>query len=145
MSSRIVLGLLMAGGVAAAGQYPRTPSQSVRVEVMDKGLGNIVAVRDVTRTGQTIVGRVVNRSDTPIGDVRLEFEHVFLWQDERHPGRDDPSRRESALLKQTIEPGESVSFQHRLEEPLPDRSDGAFLTKVEPVAVTQLPAGVRTR
>jgi len=45
---------------------------------MERDLGRIVAVRDVSRTGQTVVGRVVNRSDTPIGDVRLEFENVFL-------------------------------------------------------------------
>jgi hypothetical protein len=108
---------------------------------MQHDVDGIVAVRDVTRFGQTIVGRVVNRGDTPIGDVRLEFEHVFVRQGERHPGADDPSRRETAVLKQTIEPGESVSFQHRLESPLPHRSDGAFVTTVAPVAVTRLPDG----
>jgi len=111
---------------------------------MEEDLGGIVAVRDVSRTGRTVVGRVVNRSDGPIGDVRLEFEHVFLGEDAHHPGPDDPSHRESALLTETIAPGESVAFQHRLESPLPHRSDGRFMTKVEPIGVTQMPRGAAT-
>lgn len=127
----------MMSGIAVAESFvPR------EVRGMQKHLGNIVAVRDVRRSGQTVVGRVVNRSDAPIGDVRLEFEHVFLWDDDdRHPGFDDPSRRESLVVNQTIAPGESVAFQHRLEAPLPQRGDGTFMTKVAPVGVTQIPRG----
>lgn len=98
----------------------------------------LVTVRDVVVRDNVVSGRVVNRSSRPIRDVHLTIQSIWLWNDEFHPGTDDPGRSVVYEVKGRIPPGGSKPFTY---ESLPEaqRSDGEFKTRVSVAEYSEIP------
>src|SRR5262249_14603538 len=67
-----------------------------------------VVVKDVRSTGDTVSGIVANRSSDPVRNVRLAISHIWLWDNEMHPGTDDFSRAGYYVVSEEIPPGGQV-------------------------------------
>jgi hypothetical protein len=108
--------------------------------VQPERLAGEVAVQDIRVGADRVSGVLVNRSGRLLRDVRLRIRHQFLWNRERHPGRDDPSRVTYATIAGEIPPGGRMPFETPLDAPLPARADGRFRTWVEVAELTAFPA-----
>ena len=108
-------------------------------EVVATGdLGRYVAVRDVSESDGAVSGVVVNVSSQPVKDIELHITHEWLWKNEFHPGPDNPGRLGKVMLHDEIAPGGQARFSYRPDPPLPDRTDGHFVTKVDVAGVTSI-------
>lgn len=94
-------------------------------------------VQDVAVSGNTIYGKVVNKSSLPLKDIRLLVRHIWLWNNEYDPGQDNYSTAEFVTLEGIIMPGESKDFS--LISSLPALPGGRFETKIIIGEFTQLP------
>ena len=97
---------------------------------------------DVVVTGlqvhdSAVSGNVVNASTKSIREVKLLIRQAWLWNDERHPGADNPGRALTFVLHPDINPRGSASFTFQTP-PMPARSDGRFVTTAEIVAFTEV-------
>ena len=98
---------VLAIGLATAGPIRGVePQPSDEQIVPESRLARDVVVRDVSVDDDgTVAGTVVNNSGKLLRDVRLMIRRSWLWKDEFHPGKDDPSRTEYFTLQQDIPPG----------------------------------------
>jgi hypothetical protein len=102
-------------------------------------LAQVVGVRDVTTSADgRVAGTVVNLAPYPVRDVRLRIDHLWLWDNEFHPGVDDYSRSEDYMIPGEIPPGGSRAFMYRPSAPLETGAAGHFTPVVEPLAVTEM-------
>lgn len=106
-----------AAGIAAEKMKPIESVRLTTAEVEE------VAIRD-----GKLYGKVVNKSDHPIKDVKLLIRHVWIWNDEYDPGRDIYSTSTYLPLAGVIEPGQSKPFVYAPS--LPEIPGGHFETKV---------------
>jgi hypothetical protein len=98
----------------------------------------VATVRDVATAHDGVVtGVVVNTSNSTLRDVRLMITHEWLWNDEFHPGTDDPGRAVSYTVPGEIPAGGQVRFTTPAE-PLPERPGGYFRTRVNVLSLTQV-------
>ena len=88
--------------------------------------GSVVAIEKVTVQDGTIAGEIRNRSPNTVRDVQLFIRYTFLWNNEFHPGTDDPSAAFYPTISGDIAPGGSLPFKFTPSPPLPRRSDGSF-------------------
>jgi hypothetical protein len=96
-----------------------------------------VLVRDVRAEDGAVSGIVVNNTGHEIQNVKLLVRHDWLWANEFSPGQDSPGRAIVHTLEEDIPPGGQVPFTYHSESPLPQRSDGRFLTSVVVLGYTQ--------
>jgi hypothetical protein len=89
-----------------------------------------VVVRDVRTVGDTVSGVLVNRAPDPVRKVRLAVSHIWLWDNEMHPGEDTYSRAEYYVVPDEIPPGGQVPFTLRPSSPLSEGPGGSFMTEV---------------
>jgi hypothetical protein len=123
--------------------------QTARADVMNQSekivspdqLSRDIAVRDVRSSGDTVTGTVVNQSGKTIRDVRLVVSHQWLWNDEFHPGTDDPSRAEYITLREEIPPGGQAQFTYRPSDTPTARRDGQFQYNVRVAGATEVTPG----
>ena len=87
---------------------------------------SVVAIEKVTVQDGTIAGEIRNRSPNTVRDVQLFIRYTFLWNNEFHPGTDDPSAAFYPTISGEIAPGGSLPFKFTPSPPLPRRSDGSF-------------------
>jgi hypothetical protein len=85
-------------------------------------------VMDVTVHNGTVHGKVVNKSNSSIEDVKLLVRNIWMWNNEYRPGRDTHSTAKMVDLDGTIGPGQSKDFTIDLN--LPKVPHGHFDTKV---------------
>ncbi|HVM95986.1 MAG TPA: hypothetical protein VMT89_06335, partial [Candidatus Acidoferrales bacterium] len=86
----------------------------------------------------TVCGSIANHSDHPVRDIQLVVRHQWLWNNERHPGKNYPGRAETINVADEIAPGAEAPFNYCAGKPLPQRSDGHFKTSVEVVGFTEV-------
>ncbi len=96
-----------------------------------------VLVRDVRAEDGAVSGVVVNNTGHEIQNVKLLVRYDWLWANEFSPGQDSPGRAIVHTLEEDIPPGGQVPFTYHPESPLPQRSDGRFLTSVVVLGYTQ--------
>src|SRR6202035_813981 len=53
--------------------------------------GSVLAIDNVTVQDGTVTGQIRNQSKNTVRDVQLFIRYTWLWTNERHPGKDDPS------------------------------------------------------
>ncbi len=93
-------------------------------------VAEVVSVRDVTIKEGEVSGEVVNKSQRLVREVQLQIQYTWLWNNEFHPGQDDPGRTVYYTVEREIQPGQSMRFVYKPSPPLPSRTDGVFETKV---------------
>jgi len=134
-----VLGVVLASaGLASAAADAAPPVAPDAVVVPRDTLARDVTVRDVRVDGATVTGTAVNSSARPLRDVTLLVRYTWLWNDERHPGKDTVSRVAYVTVPVELRPGESKTFTYRPDRPLPARRDGRFASKVDVAEVVAL-------
>ncbi len=101
-------------------------------------ISSIVTLRNVRVTPQSVSGVLVNHSPRALRDVRLMVRHAWLWRDERNPGHDNPGRTDTYVVPNEIPAGETYQLQFPVSPPLPERTDGHFVSTVEVVGLTQV-------
>ncbi len=104
----------------------------------DAAIARAAAVVDVTSDRHAVRGRLENRTGEELRDVRLLIVHEFRWADEMNPGEDTPGRSEHLTLG-PVAPHASLPFAHAIRPPLPARTDGHYVTRVEIMGLTQAP------
>ena len=77
-----------------------------------------------------VLGEVVNRSPNTMRDVQILMRHLWLWDQETKPGKDDPSQSAYHVLPQEISPGGRSPFAYKPSPPLRQMSGGRFTTSV---------------
>jgi hypothetical protein len=100
-------------------------------------LARDVAVRNVEVDESSVSGTVVNNTDKVLRNVQLMIRRSWLWDDEFHPGSNDPSRTEYYTVPQDVPPGGQVPFTYRSDSPVLDDRGGHFVTDVKVASVVQ--------
>ena len=121
----------------AAGALGATALRAAEV-VPTGDLSRYVVVRDVAESDGAVTGTVVNVSSRPVKEVELHVTHQWLWKNEFHPGEDNPGRLARITLRDEIAPGGQARFSYRPDPPLPDRTDGRFVTTVDVAGLTAI-------
>ena len=89
--------------------------------------GSALAIEKLGVQGDgTVTGEIRNNSKNTVRDVQLFIRYTFLWKNEFHPGKDNPSAVFFPTVSGDIAPGGSLPFQFSPSPPLPKRSDGKF-------------------
>ncbi len=88
--------------------------------------------------GDTVTGVVSNAGRHPVRDVQMQITYVWLWNNERHPGSDNPGRTDIYTLPGEIPTGGSQTFTYRPATPLPHRTDGHFAPSVNVTGFTEV-------
>ena len=134
-------------GVTALALIPAPPLHLARGERIAReeidsdrgGLSQEASVRDLHTRDGAVSGEVVNRSGARLHNVELMITYAWLWNDEKHPGDDQPGRTEYLTLHEDVPPRGSVRFTFEPAAPLPHRSDGRFETTVDVVSLEKFP------
>ena len=92
-----------------------------------------IAIRD----GE-VSGELVNRSPQGVYGVELQVLYSWRWNNDFHPGRDDPGRAEYFKIEREIPPGQRVPFVHQPSPPLPVRKDGTFEITIKVISFTKI-------
>jgi hypothetical protein len=88
--------------------------------------GSVLTIDKVTVQDGTVTGEIRNKSKNTVRDVQLFIRYTWLWANERHPGKDDPSVAFYPTMAGEIAPGGSMPFKFTPSPPLPKRSGGKF-------------------
>ena len=88
--------------------------------------GSVVTVENLTTQGDTVSGVIRNKSANTVRDAQLFIRYTFLWKNEFHPGKDDPSVGFYQTVSGDIPPGGSQPFKFTPSPALPNRPDGRF-------------------
>ena len=139
------LGLVVCAPPARAESVIVSPETAV---VSPDEMSRAVKVEDVRVRGDEVSAKIVNNSGKAVRDVQLLVKYVWLWNNERKPGTDNPGRSAYETLPGELAPGESKEFTYRPDQPLPHRTDGHFDPSVEVAGVTEItvsqgPLGMR--
>ena len=85
-----------------------------------------------------VSGEVANTSRQTVRDVELQILYSWRWQDEFHPGKDDPGRAVYVTVDREIAPGQSAPFSYKPSPLVPARKDGQFDIGVKVVGLTRV-------
>ena len=88
--------------------------------------GSVVTVENLTNQDGTVSGVIRNKSPNTVRDVQLFIRYTFLWKNEFHPGKDDPSAGFYQTVSGDIAPGGTLPFKFTPSPALPNRSNGRF-------------------
>ena len=133
IGSHVVTGLILSGVVLAL--PTAAPGRKAASSTQASGTAT---VRDVKVRGDVVSGVLVNNSHRVLHEVRLLIRHTWLWHNERHPGNDNPGRADYYTLSTDVAAGAEQSFTYTINPPLPQRSDGRFVTTVEVVGFIEV-------
>jgi hypothetical protein len=95
-------------------------------------------LENVTAQDGVVSGEIRNNSANVVRDVQLLIRYVWLWKNEFHPGKDDPSRSDFYNVSGEIPPRGTTRFQYTPSSPLPKRADGHFMIGVSVAGFTQV-------
>jgi len=115
-------GLVLAGIALVA----PTAAPAATVEINDDPSHSPIAIANVARRGDAVVGTLTNRSADQIHDIRLLIDIPFLWANEVKPGEDSPARSSVLTVKGPLAPHGELAFEFTPNPPLPERTDGRF-------------------
>ena len=96
-----------------------------------------VVITDLTVKDDSVSGTIVNKSSATVRGVELLLRQVWQWKDERHPGTDSPGRTLPFTFRADIAPNASAPFTFQTP-PLPQRSDGRFVTTMDVTGFTEV-------
>jgi hypothetical protein len=86
----------------------------------------------------TVSGEVRNRSPHVLRDVEILARYTWLWDNEFHPGSNDPGATYIYKLPQEIPANGSVPITFAPSPPLAKQSGGRFVTSVYIAGFTEV-------
>jgi hypothetical protein len=123
----VSLAMIFCTGQASA-QSIRSQDEVARAVTIDK-----IAVKD-----ETISGEVHNLSPNSMRDVQLYTRYIWMWDNEFHPGSNDPSASFIYTVPQEIPPGGSVPFTFSPSPTIAKPSGGRFMVRVSAAGYTEV-------
>lgn len=120
--------------------WQNTLAQTLRSK---EEINRILAIEKVTVKDGTVTGEIQNLSPNTLRDVQLYIRDIWLWDNEFHPGNNDPSTGFVYTVPQEIPPGGRGSFTFSPSPSLPKASGGRFMTQVSPAGYTEVIAPKR--
>ena len=122
----LLLGLILA-------PWPK-PSFSQTV-LSQQQAGSVLAIEKLGVQGDgTVTGEIRNNSKNTVRDAQLFIRYTWLWANEFHPGKDNPSEAFYQTVSGDIAPGASMPFKFTPSSPLAKRSGGKFAPPTVSVA-----------
>ena len=126
-----ILVSLLLGVVLAPGPKPSF-SQTV---LSQQQAGSVLAIEKLGVQGDgTVTGEIRNNSKNTVRDAQLFIRYTWLWANEFHPGKDNPSEAFYQTVAGEIAPGGSMPFKFSPSPPLTKRSGGKFAPPTVSVA-----------
>ena len=101
-------------------------------------VSRIVAIEKLAVKDDTVSGEIHNLSSNTVRDVQLYIRYIWLWDNEFHPGKNDPSTSFVYTVPQEIAPGGRVPFTFSPSPPLPKTSGGHFMTVATEAGFTEV-------
>jgi len=98
----------------------------------------VLTMERIAITDGEVSGELVNRSSEGVYGVELQVLYSWRWNNDFHPGRDDPGRAEYFKIEKEISPGQRVPFLHKPSPPLPARKDGTFDITIKVIGFTRI-------
>ena len=98
----------------------------------------VLALQNIVIRDGDVSGELVNKSQQGVYGVELQVLYSWRWNNDFHPGRDDPGRAEYFKIDKEISPGQRVPFVHKPSPPLPERKDGVFDISVKVISFTKI-------
>jgi hypothetical protein len=98
----------------------------------------VLALEKISIQDGEVSGELVNRSSQGVYGVDLQVLYSWRWNNDFHPGRDDPGRAEYFRIEKEISPGQRVPFVHKPSPPLPARKDGIFDISIKVIGFTRI-------
>ena len=98
----------------------------------------VVTLENIAIRDGDVSGELVNRSTQGVYGVDLQVLYSWRWNNDFHPGRDDPGRAEYFKIEKEIAPGQRVPFVHKPSPPLPARKDGTFDISIKVIGFTRI-------
>jgi hypothetical protein len=98
----------------------------------------VLALEKIAIQDGEVSGELVNRSSQGVYGVDLQVLYSWRWNNDFHPGRDDPGRAEYFRIEKEISPGQRVPFVHKPSPPLPARKDGIFDISIKVIGFTRI-------
>jgi hypothetical protein len=98
----------------------------------------VLTLEKIAITDGEVSGELVNRSSEGVYGVDLQVLYSWRWNNDFHPGRDDPGRAEYFKIEKEISPGQRVPFVHKPSPPLPARKDGTFDISIKVIGFNRI-------
>lgn len=130
-------GACMAPSKRTPPPLPPAPAEA-NVVVDLQNSESVAVVKNVRMKGGTVTGTVENRGSRTLRDVQLSIQYLWLWKNERNPGKDSPGRTEIYSVVEDIPSQGKANFEYRAEPPLPTRNDGHFDAVVSVLSFTEV-------
>ena len=118
----------LAAGLSVVVGYVTMPSMTVIAatpQLAEKADDLVLKNVKIGKDGE-VSGEVANTSKQTVRDVEIQILYSWRWQDEFHPGKDDPGRAVYVTVDREIAPGQSAPFNYKPAPPVPVRKDGYF-------------------
>jgi hypothetical protein len=96
-----------------------------------------IVINDLTVREGSVSGTIVNKSSATVRGVALLLRQAWLWNDEHHPGTDNPGRTLPLTFAADVAPHASAPFTFQIP-PMPQRSDGRFVTTMDVTGFTEV-------
>ena len=128
------LAFIWVGLVVIAWPNLAIPQTVLTTQEASRGL----VLGNVTAQDGVVSGEIRNNSANLVRDVQLLIRYVWLWKNEFHPGKDDPTRSVYYNVPGEIPPRDTTRFQYTPSSPLPKRTDGHFMIGVSVAGFTQV-------
>jgi hypothetical protein len=124
--------------IAATALTMRSSTATAATLLTADRAAQVVSLRNVTTKEGEITGEIVNHSKQTLREVQLQILYSWRWQNETHPGADDPGRAAYHMVGKDIPAGQSARFDYKPSPPLPVRNDGSFEISVKVVGFAQV-------
>ena len=131
------IGLMLAAAGCGARQPQEEPLEPERV-IEPGSAEDSVSITNVRASDTLVAGTLVNNSTRQVDEVHLLVNHMFLWKNERNPGKNNPGRTDYYRVVKPIPPGAALSFEYKPSPPLPKRSDGKYVTTIEVTSFSEV-------
>lgn len=131
---------VLAAGLSVVVGYVTMPPMTVIAatpQLAEKANDLVLKNVKIGKDGE-VSGEVANTSKQTVRDLELQILYSWRWQDEYHPGKDDPGRAVYVTVDREIAPGQSAPFNYKPSPPDPSRKDGYFDIGVKVVGLTRV-------
>lgn len=123
---RTIVMALSAGIIVLTAPQPATAQKVASRE----DIAAILAIENVIVSNGTVSGEIRNRGPYDVRDVQLLIRYTWLWDDERNPGKNDPSTSTYYTLPSEIRAAGSLPFTFTPSPPLRNLSGGTYQISV---------------
>jgi hypothetical protein len=111
--------------------------EELPLQIRDKA-DQVIGLQNLAINESEVSGELVNHSQQPVFGVQLRVLYSWRWNNDFHPGKDDPGRTDYFSVDKEILPRQNVRFSYKPTPPLPQRNDGSFDISVKVVGFSKV-------